>query len=348
MLERSESLVLAFEKQEARVLSSRSRLVLAVVLVGGIARGAEAATLIVLNKAEATASLVDVDSGRVVATVATGVGPHEAAVSPDGRRALATNYGAETPGSSVTLIDVPGGRAVKTIDLGEYRRPHGVRWLDDRRALVTAEQQKALLVLDVDAGRVEGAVTTGQEVSHMVAVGAGGSRAFVSNIGSGSVTVVDLASRKAVDSIATGKGAEGIDVTPDGKQVWITNREADTVSVLDAATLKTLATLPSKSFPIRARTTPDGKHVLVSNARSGDLTVFDTGSLAEVGRVTFEADVAGDRGSAARGLRQEPGADRGGHRPERQESLRRARERRPDRGARRRDLEAGGADRGGP
>jgi YVTN family beta-propeller protein len=276
------------------------------VFLGGVAPGVSAATLVVLNKAEATASLVDLDSGRVVATVPTGQGPHEVAVSPDGRFALATNYGAETPGSSVTLIDVAAARAVKTIDLGAYRRPHGVRWLDGRRALVTAEERKALLVLDVHAGRVEDAIITGQEVSHMVAVAAGGSRAFVSNIGSGTVTVVDLAARKVVESVATGKGAEGVDITPDGKQVWITNREADTVTVLDSTTLKTLATLPSKSFPIRARATPDGRHVLVSNARSGDLTVFDASSLSQVKRVAFEAEVVATEGRLLAGFGKSP------------------------------------------
>ncbi len=47
---------------------------------------AAAGTLVVANKAEATVSLVDVASGEVVATLPTGAGPHEVAVSPDGGR----------------------------------------------------------------------------------------------------------------------------------------------------------------------------------------------------------------------------------------------------------------------
>ena len=45
-------------------------------------------TLVVANKAEATASLIDVGSGNVVATLPTGEGPHEVGISPDGRFAL--------------------------------------------------------------------------------------------------------------------------------------------------------------------------------------------------------------------------------------------------------------------
>jgi len=264
----------------------------AAVLIAALApAGAWAGTLVVLNKAEATASFIDVDTGKVVATLPTGQAPHEAATSPDGSRVLATNYGtAAAPGSSLTLFDVAKPAVVKTIDLGVYRRPHGVVWLDARRALVTAEGSKALLVVDVEAGKVEAAVTTAQEVSHMVARTADGARAFVANIGSGSVTVVDVAARRVVSQVATGKGAEGIDITPDGKRVWVTNREADTVSVVDSGTLDVLSSIEAKSFPIRARVTPDGRHVLVSCARSGDVAVFDAASFKEVRRVAVKLE----------------------------------------------------------
>ena len=240
---------------------------------------AGAATLIVANKAEATVSLVSLPEGKVASTLPVGTGPHEVAVSPSGRLALIANYGGPGPagaGSTLTLIDVPAAKVVKTIALGDYRRPHGVLFVDERRALVTAEQNKALLEVDTETGKVTRSVATGQEVSHMVAVTGDGSRAFVANIGSGSVTAVDLKAGKHLKDVPTGKGAEGVAVTPDGRQVWVTNREADTVTVVDAASLEVLASLPSADFPIRAEATPDGKRVLVSNAQSGDLSVFTT------------------------------------------------------------------------
>jgi len=169
---------------------------------------------------------------------------------------------------------VPAARVLATIALGEHRRPHGMQWLDEGRALVTAEDSKALLVVDVDKRAVTAAIPTGQEVSHMVAVTPNGARAFVANIGSGSVNVVDVAAGKSIAVVKTGAGAEGIDVTPDGRQVWVTSRAADSVTVLDAKSLATLATIPCAAFPIRARVTPDGQWVLVSNARSGDLAVM--------------------------------------------------------------------------
>ena len=46
---------------------------------------AGAATLVVLNKSEHTASLIDPASGKTLAKLPVGRGPHEVIVSPDGR-----------------------------------------------------------------------------------------------------------------------------------------------------------------------------------------------------------------------------------------------------------------------
>lgn len=233
-------------------------------------------TLVVANKSEATVSLVDLESGEVKATLPTGTGPHEVAISPDGKTAVVTDYGAREPGSTLTVVDVPAAKVLRTVDLGEHRRPHGIVFLGDHRVLVTVEDNQAVIEVDVDKGEVLRAVKTGQEVSHMVAVPKAGNRAYVANIGSGTMTALDLAKGAKLGDVATGEGAEGVAVTPDGSQIWVTNRSAGTVTLVDPETLKVTHTLESDGFPIRAEVTPDGRRVLVTNARAGDLTVIDT------------------------------------------------------------------------
>ena len=258
-----------------------------------IATTATAETLVVANKGENTVSLIDLASGQVTATLPTGEGPHEVGISGDGVSALITNYGRRgAPGSSLTVIDVPGARVTGTIELGEYKRPHGVVWLADGRAVVTAEGNQALLVVDVASGEVEAAIDTDQEISHMVALAPDGGRAFVANIGSGSVTVIDLARRRRVANVPTGDGAEGVAVT--AGQVWVTNRAADTVSVLDAENLEPLATLESPGFPIRA--TASGSRVLVTRARADDLAIYDTAQLGAVRRIELALEAKDGEG----------------------------------------------------
>lgn len=264
--------------------------VFAATCLGGFSAMALADTLVVLNKSEASASLIDLESGQEVARVPTGEGPHEVTVSPDGSTAVVGNYGTQqNPGKSLTVIDVPSASVTSTIEFRDYSRPHGIEYLaDGKRVAVTVEAQKTLLLVDIPSGSIIGAIETGQDVSHMVALTPDEKRAFVANIGSGSMTAIDLENGELIANVPTGDGAEGITVTPDGRYVWVTNRGADTVSVIDANTLEIVKTLPSASFPIRAEATPDGQWVLVSNARSDELVVFNAESMEEYQRIKME------------------------------------------------------------
>ena len=255
-----------------------------------IAPVAQAATLVVANKAEATVSLVDLEEGAVVATLPTGEGPHEVGISPDGRFALVTNYGTrERGGNSLTLIDIAAASVVKTIGLGDYRRPHGVEWLDDKQAAVTAEASKALIVVDVDREKVVQSIGTDQEISHMVALDADRGRAYTANIGSGSISVLELGQGALATNIATGDGAEGIAVSASGKHIWVTNRAADTLTILDADSLEQVGEISSEGFPIRATATPKGQ-VLVTRARAGDLAIYDGQTFEELRVVAFDLE----------------------------------------------------------
>lgn len=263
----------------------------AVLAVAGLTA---ADTLIVLNKSDATASLIDPSTGRVRATATTGVGPHEAATSPDGRTVVVCNYGGQTPGSSLSVIDVEHGRTVRTIDLGGYHRPHGIVFLDDQRLAVTAEAERKLLLIDLNTGAVESTIDTASRVSHMVAVTPDGARAFVANIGSGSATVIDLATKKRLTNIETGAGAEGVAVHPSRPEVWLTNRGADTVTIIDTRSLEIITTLETGQEPIRVAFTPDGSRALVSCAESGDVWVYDAPGRTRVATINMDVQPVSD------------------------------------------------------
>lgn len=252
-----------------------------------------AATLLVANKSEATVSLFDLPTAQLRATLPTGAGPHEVAVSPDGQRALVTNYGTrDIPGNSLTVVDVPGAKVLGTITLAADTKPHGVEWLDKQRAVVTAEGTKSLLVVDADSLEVTQTVAVDQAVGHMVAVSADLGRAYVANIGSGTVSVIDLAEGRKISDLSAGEGSEGIALA--GKQqLWVTNRSAGTVSVFDSGKLDKLADIPLPGFPIRAEADDPRGRVYVTIPQADALAVIDRDSREELRRLQFE--VAPDR-----------------------------------------------------
>ncbi|MDY6947171.1 MAG: YncE family protein, partial [Pseudomonadota bacterium] len=118
---------------------------LSVFVAGAAGAAAPSGTLLVLNKSDDTMSFIDLASSEVKATLPTGDAPHEVAVSGDGKTAVVTNYGdAANPGKTLSVIDVPGKQVLRTIDLGAYRRPHGIVWLQGDEVAVTVEASKAL------------------------------------------------------------------------------------------------------------------------------------------------------------------------------------------------------------
>ncbi len=238
-----------------------------------------------MNKSDNSLSVLDGANGKLKWTAPVETGPHEAEVLADGKTVAVGDYGrTNAPGHMVSIIELATGKIVGRIDLGAGARPHGLAALKDGRLLVTAEGKKELVIVDPKGAKVLKRMPTGHALSHMVAASPDGKRAYVSSLKDGLVTVIDLPGG-VVGDVATGKGAEGLDVTPDGREVWVVNREADTISVIDAKTLKVAATIKAGAFPIRVKITPDGKRAVVAFAESGDVGVFDVATRTEVKRI---------------------------------------------------------------
>lgn len=246
-------------------------------------------TLIVLNKSDDTVNFIDLKTGSIVATLPTGKNPHEVAVSLDRKTAIVTNYGnPKERGNTLTVIDIPGRKVAKTITL-DYFAPHGIEMISNEDVLVTSETNKKVLVVNIPLGYVTQEVGTGQEISHMVAYAGESNHAFVANIGSGSVSVIDLNNYRLEKIIPTGSGAEGIAVSPDNQSVWVTNRAADFVSVIDVESLEIVDLIESPKFPIRVKFTHQTNLALVSNAQTGTVNVFNSNSGELLHTISMEA-----------------------------------------------------------
>lgn len=234
-------------------------------------------TVVVVNQQSDSVTLIDLATMTAYRHVAVVGGPHEAAASPDGRRVVVTNYNKTGVGAQKTLslLALPSGDTIRTIDLGEYRAPHDVRWVDDSRVVVTVEASQALLLVNVETSAIERVFRTEAGVSHMLALSADHTRLYCSNLRDGSVSAFDFASGKKLKDIKTGAEAEGVGVTPDGRWVWTGNRAEDTIAIIDTRTLEVVKRLPSPGFPYRVQFTPNGRFALVPHANASSLVVGD-------------------------------------------------------------------------
>jgi len=259
--------------------------------------GALTGTLVVVNRSDGTVSLVDLASKAITATIPIGEGPHEVAVSPDGKLAAVSNYGsARAPGATLSLVDIAEGTA-HPIDLGGHRRPHGVAWTPDGGSvLVTTETDSALLVVDPRAGAVTAVIRLAQSAPDLLALSADGARAYVTALGASSVTVVDLAAKKVVASATLPKNADGVAVRPGSDEVWVTSPASERITVLGAADLAERATIPAPGYPMRLRFTPDGATALALLGKASQLAFIDGASRKQSATTPMRVSKAAMRG----------------------------------------------------
>ncbi|MET0373639.1 MAG: beta-propeller fold lactonase family protein [Rhizorhabdus sp.] len=250
------------------MLSNLRAALVATALIAAAPAAAE--TLLIGNKGENTVSFVDLASGKERARVATGPAPHEIAISPNGKQAAVVAYG----GTTIDIFDIASARRLRRIDLAPNAAPHGIVWMSDGRILAAAEKSKSLAIVDPRRGRVT-AIGTDQNGSHMVVVASDRRRAYVANVGSGTISVFDLRRAEKLTDIAIGGNPEGLALTRDGKELWVGDNAAPHLRVVDLATAEVVATLATDPVAIRVAISPDGRTAVTSNIGAGTLSVFD-------------------------------------------------------------------------
>lgn len=245
--------------------------------------------LLVGNKDGASVSALSLQDGKQVLRLPVSTGPHEVIVAPDGHLAVVSNYGASgVANNRLSVIDWASRAVVRTIDLGQDARPHGVRFLpDNHRVVVTTEDSQRLLVVDLVQGKVLDRIDIGGGQPHMVVLSPNGDRAYVTHVKDGSLSVVDLVHKRKIASVPTGHSTEGIAINQAGTQVWVSNREDNDVAIVDTQTLKVTDRIKTGNFPIRIVMTPDGKYALVTCAKSAELAVIDVAQKREVKRINL-------------------------------------------------------------
>ncbi len=273
-----------------RVLASLT----ALALLGGTA-GAQArptGTVIVNNMTDSTVTVVDVASQKAIATLRTGEGPHEVAVSHDGRWAAVSNYGIRgKPGNTISVIDVAKVAVVRTLTLDGYVRPHGMVFLPgDTLIAATSETIASVLIVDVRDGRVLSAYPTKGRTPHMVGMTADGTRLVTGNITEGTISIIDRLDPAAVRSVKVARSPEGVAISPDGRFVWAGSNTDSVVVVVDALRGVPVDTLRNFGFPYRIAISADNRTAVVTDPMKAQVRIFDAGTRKQ----RFQLDIPRD------------------------------------------------------
>lgn len=236
-------------------------------------------TIVASNMDAHSVTIVDVASAKNLATIPVREGPHEVAISPDGKQAVVAIYGnRNSVGSSLAIFDLtkPAGEP-RYIELGAgNQRPHGLAYLPDgKHLLITGERAQRVLLMNLETQAIDSSMSTGQATTHMVSLTANGGHAYTTNIAAMSVSAIDVKTRKVTGTWPVGARIEGLSVTPDGKEVWVGGNESHLVYALDAATGAVTHRMEGFGMAYRIGITPDNRTAIISDPGSEKIHIAD-------------------------------------------------------------------------
>jgi len=279
---------------------------------------AEPKIAIVLNSGEATVSLIDMPTRKVIKTVPVGKEPHHLMMTPDQKTLLVAN----AAGDDVTLMNPVSGeltgriadiidpyhigyspnnkwfvangnrldrvdvyhaqgadlKLAKSIKLGKTPS-HIAFTADSKIAFITLQDSNELAAIDLETQTVIWKMTTGK-VPAGIWMTPGEQYLLVGITGEDNVQVIDWKNRKEVKRIFTGKGAHNFRPLGDKKHVFVTNRVASSISLINMQTLEKVGDITGlPAGPDDMEITPDGKTLWVTLRFSKKVGVIDIPSM---------------------------------------------------------------------
>ena len=273
---------------------------------------------VVLNSGEASVSLIDMPSRKVIKTVPVGKEPHHLMITPDQKTLLIANAAGndvslmnpttgELTGRIPDIIDpyqigyspnnkwfVANGnrldrvdvyhaqgsdlKLAKSVKLGKTPS-HLAFTADSKLVFITLQDSNELAAIDLDTQTVVWRMTTGK-VPAGVWMTPGDQYLLVGITGDDYVQVIDWKNRKEVKRIFTGKGAHNFRPLGDKKHVFVSNRIASSISMINMQTLEKVGDINGlPAGPDDMEITPDGKTLWVTLRFSKKVGVIDIPSM---------------------------------------------------------------------
>lgn len=237
------------------------------------------------NQGDATLSLVDPQTNAQIVALPEGVPKmfgHEVTTSPDGRFAYVPLYSdvgvgkVGTDGNVILIFDLTERKIADRIEFSHGVRPHCVVWEPHTGLLyVTTELEKAVTIIDPRTRTIVGSIPTGEEQSHMLTLSHDGLHGYTANVGSGTVSVLDLKTRTLVTKIPISTNTQRISISPDDRWVFTSDQVKPRLAVIDTKT-NTIARWVDLPVPGYGSTvTRDGKLLLLTLMTGNELAVVD-------------------------------------------------------------------------
>ncbi|WP_088178780.1 cytochrome D1 domain-containing protein [Thiobacillus denitrificans] len=207
------------------------------------------------------------DPSQPVLRKLTGIGkePYDGMITSDGRHYAAGLFG-EDGVALLDLWDLDAGVRRALVEFGRhgeklpvYKMPHLEGWATTGSQIVLpAVGKHEVIIADQNSWKEVARIPVAGQV--VFAVARPGGREVWLNFAfphNDTVQVVDLPSRRIVQTLTPGKGVLHLEFSPRGEQVWLSLRDENRIDIYDPDSFARIGTLPAESpsgifFTVRA------------------------------------------------------------------------------------------------
>ena len=240
------------------------------------------------NEKEGGVTVIDPATLKVVATIPTGAGDHDIALSSDSRFAFVSNRGTDT----VSVIDVHKLEKISDVKVGPG--PSSMTVSELSKAIYTASESDGTVTVIDDQSRQIVARMKTRPGARSIRFAPGGRYGFVLNTKESTVSIFDAASNQVLHEVKVGKAPDQIMFSE--TFAFVRSLDTESVAMLRLATIGKevdITDFPggqaaprNGSAPVHADSivlAPEGNSVVVANPVDKVLYYYTEGMAAPMG-----------------------------------------------------------------
>jgi len=245
--------------------------------------------LYIVNKVSRDIQVFDLSTGKEIVEIPIAMQSHEAMTTKDENSLILTNYGdIDSDGSIIKLINTNTNKVEKIIDVQGNINANGIVAFPESNKVVLIDYvSNDLVLLNLETDSIEKQISTKQKKSHLAVLHPTKPKAYVTNMKSNSISVIDLVTNTVVKIIPCGLTTESIDITPDGSEIWVTNKNGNSMTIINTSTYEVIDTLPTGNEPLKVKFSIDGNYCLVANASDGSISVYEQRSKKQIETISI-------------------------------------------------------------